>query len=681
LRDGAKPGKGRSQRKPSPAVVGALRRGIGLQQSGRIDEARAVYEEILRQDPGQGDTLYLLGFLAYQAGDFEKAVAYLQRAATALGPHPATLHTLGASLQALGRLDEAIESYSRVIRVRPDHADALINRGLALQVLHRHAEALADYDAAARLRPTDARVWLIRGKALTALLDYKKALASFDRAIRCDAGNVQAHVGRGDALRHLKRFAEALEAYETARACDPDLPLLTGIALYTRMHLCDWQDFPSRREELVAAVRAGKPACTPFTLLSLVDDPALHLQAAERCAQNLAVEEPGLPHRQLNDRLRIGFYSADLFDHATARLIVELIEALDRDRVEPIAFSFHPPGDTPLARRIAAAFDQFIDVSALSDAQLVAQSRSMGVDIAVDLKGDTDRARPRLFAMRCAPLQVAYLGYPGSFAVGGIDYVLADAVVIPDGAEAHFTEQVIRLPQCYQPNDSQRVRPGHAGSRADHGLPDDAVVFCCFNEPRKILPELFSTWMAILREVTGSVLWLLEGPPGSADNLRAAAEAEGVDPRRIVFAPFAPYPDHLSRYTLADLFLDTFPYNAHTTASDALWAGLPVVTRAGRSFASRVGASLLTTLGMPGLITGSDAAYRALAIELAGDTQRLRLLRQELAGLRDASPLFSGKILARHVETALGAIAERYGRVLPAAALGVNADGSYCFAD
>ncbi|MEQ8262500.1 tetratricopeptide repeat protein [Pseudohaliea sp.] len=679
MRDGAKPGKGRSPRKPGPAVVRALRRGIALQQGGRIDEARAVYEEILREDPGQGDSLYLLGFLAYQAGDFEKAVGYLQRAATALGPHPATLHTLGASLQALGRLAEAIESYSNVLRVRPDYADALINRGLALQALHRHAEALADYDSAARLRPTDARVWTSRGKVLTSLLDYKKALASFDRAIRCDAGNVQAHIGRGDAQRHLKRYAEAVEAYDAARARDPDFPLLAGAALYTRMHLCDWQDFPARRDELVAAVRAGKPACTPFALLSLVDDPALHLQAAERYAQGLAFKEQALPRRQLNDRLRIGFYSADLFEHATARLMVELIEGLDRDKVEPIAFSFHPAGDTPLGRRIAAAFDQFIDVSAQSDEQVVAQSRSMEIDIAVDLKGDTDRARPRLFARRCAPLQLAYLGYPGSFAVGGIDYVLADAVVIPEGAEAHFTEQVIRLPQCYQPNDSQRVRAGHAGSRADHGLPDNAVVFCCFNEPRKILPELFSAWMAILREVTGSVLWLLEGPPGSADNLRAAAEAEGVDSRRIVFAPFAPYPDHLSRYTLADLFLDTFPYNAHTTASDALWAGLPLVTRAGQSFASRVGASLLTTLGMPELITESDAAYRALAIELARDAARRRALRDELAALRESSPLFSGSTLARPVETAFRAIAQRYAAGEPAGALTIAADGSASF--
>jgi len=679
LRDGAKPGKGRSQRKPDPAVVGSLRSGIALQQRGRIDEAKAVYEEILRQDPGQGDTLYLLGFLAYQAGDFEKAVGYLQRAASALGPHPATLNTLGASLQALGRLDEAVESYSSAIRIKPDNADALINRGLALQALHRNSEALADYDRAARLRPTDSRVWTSRGKVLGRLLDHKKALASFDRAIRCDAGNVQALIGRGDILRHLKRYAEALDAYEAAREYDPDFPLLAGTALYTRMQLCDWHDFASRRDELVAAIKAGKPACAPYALLFLVDDPALHLQAAERYAQGLAFEEQALPRRQLNDRLRIGFYSADLFDHATARLIVELIESLDRDLVEPIAFSFHPAGDSPLAQRIAAAFDRFIDASALSDEQVVARSRSMGIDIAIDLKGRTDRARPRLFAMRCAPLQVAYLGYPGTFAVGGIDYVLADAVVIPNGAEAHFTEQVIRLPQCYQPNDSQRYRPGQAGSRADHGLPDDALVFCCFNEPRKILPELFSTWMAILREVTGSVLWLLEGPPGSGDNLRAAAEAEGVDPRRIVFAPFAPYPDHLSRYTLADLFLDTFPCNAHTTASDALWAGLPVVTRAGQSFASRVGASLLTTLGMPELIVEDETAYQSLAIDLAQDPAHRRVLRDKLAASRDSSPLFSGSALARPVEVAFRAIADRYKAGKPAAALNIAADGSASF--
>ena len=642
------------------ALAPELRQGLALQQRGLIQEAKTVYETYLRKNTGDGDAYHLLGLLHFQARDFENAVTHLGRAAAKLRRNPACFNTLGAAMQSLGRHGDAIEQYSTALHLKPDYADALDNRALALQVLSRHTDALADFDRSARLRPLDAEVWLNRGLSLTALRRLDEALESFDRAIQINPEHAKAHFERGNVYGARKRFEAAREAYDAALRLDPTIATLKGAAMHTRMHLCDWEDFEKRRDDLVTAVREGEKAVgNSWELLSLVDDPECHKIAADSFFVSGSRSGPSLRQRADGSPLRIAYYSADFNDHATSRLMVELIECHDRDRFEVVGVSFVASDATPMAQRMAAAFDEFIDVSRKTDQEVVDWSRARGIDIAIDLKGNTAWARPRLFALGCAPIQVAYLGYPGTFAAGGIAYVLADEVVIPPGSERHFTEQVVRLPQCYQPNDSKRSRVGTTATRETQGLPDAAVVFASMNNPYKILPNVFALWMDILRAVDGSVLWLLSANEATEKNLLAAASAAGIGVERILFAPPLPLEEHMERYALADLVLDTWPYNGHTTGSDALWAGVPVLTRTGHSFASRVGASLLTTLGLPELICESDEAYRDLAITLGKDDERRAALRARVAELRERTPLFRSAPLARYIEAAYRAMIER----------------------
>lgn len=655
----------------------ALKKGLVLHQQGRVEQAKAIYEDVLRRSPRNGDALHLLGLLAFQANDFAAAAALLQRATAQLKDQPACFNTLGAALHRLNRLEEATTQYTKALRLKEDYLDVLENRARAFQSLGRHQEAYEDYDRATQLNSGNPKLWTERGNTLGRLSRHDEAIASFDRALKLQPSLGAAHFGRAASLRKQKRFQEAVNAYDSAEQFDSSINYLLGLAFHTRMQACDWRDFHERRRQLAEAVKNRGKVCDPWVLLSLIDDPALQNIAADNYAKSLTPPESRLRHRRLNDRIRVGYYSGDLFDHPTTRLIVEMIEAHDRDRLEVIAFSFFPPSDTPLGQRIHAAFDKFVDVTTMNDSAVVALSRSMGIDIAVDLKGDTADARPGLFSRRCAPIQVAYLGFPGTFACGGIDYVLADRIVVPDGEDRHFSEKVLRLPQCYQPNDSQRRRVEQPETqREDHGLPDKAIVFCCLNSPYKILPDRFATWMAILKDVENSVLWLLEGTGDTTENLEEEAAAVGIDPERIIFAPNLPADEHMARYPLADLFLDTSPYNAHTTASDALWAGVPLITLAGKSFASRVAASILTTLGMHELITESETEYRDLAIALGKDRTRLKELRERIAQCRDESSLFRGKALAQHVDAAFSAIANLYNDGLPPCPMDIRGDGT-----
>jgi len=685
-RSGAPDSKARRKRRetgrPVPAQLPQdLARGLALHQRGQLEEARTLFERAVRARPRDGTALHLLGLLQFQTGETDRAIASLEGALRHIGNDIACLNTLGAALHKQRRYGEAVKHYTRSLEADPTYADALENRGRAFLALHAYHEAQEDFQAYLGMRPQAPSAWCHYGVALGALGQDERALQAFERATQLNPAYARAFYERANLLADRDRYAEAIVAYDRAQGLKPDQAYLAGLSLHARMKLCDWRDFPARRAALRAAILDGRRACHPGIALSVLDDPEVHRAAADLYSSTFASRQESVPRRRLTGRLRIGYFSSDFHDHATTRLIVEMIESHDRDAVEVIGFSFGERSDAPLGQRIGNAFDAFHDVRTLGDDEVVAKARGMNLDIAIDLKGNTAGARPRLFALRCAPLQVAYLGYPGTFSATAIDYALADDVVIPRGAEAHFSERVIRLPRCYQPNDSQRPRPDRSQDRAAHGLPGDAVVYCSMNSPYKTLPEVFDIWMRILLAVEGSVLWLLEGSPGTRDNLCREAQQRGVDSERLVFAPYAPPAEHLKRYVNADVFLDTWPYNGHTTASDALWAGLPIVTRAGRSFASRVAASLLTTLSVPELITSSAEAYEALAISLGTDRTRREGLRERILTARDASPLFCGADIARHVETAFHAIAQRYNDGLPPGDVEVFAQGDVAWSE
>jgi len=403
-------------------------------------------------------------------------------------------------------------------------------------------------------------------------------------------------------------------------------------------------------------------------LLSLLDDPALQKLAAQIYSDAKFPRSPTLgpiPRRGASDKIRIGYYSADFHRHATSHLMAELLEAHNAARFELYGFSFGPDQQDDMRQRISATFDKFVDVRGMSDRHVARLSRECGIDIAVDLKGYTQDARTGMFAEGCAPIQVQYLGYPGTMGADYMDYVVADRTVIPPDSQSDYMEKIVWLPHSYQANDSKRKISSRVFTRQEVGLPASGFVFCCLNNNYKILPETFDSWMRILVGVNGSVLWLLENNPLAAANLRKEAAARGMDAGRLIFAGRLPMDEHLARQRLADLFLDTLPCNAHTTASDALWAGLPVLTCMGKSFASRVAASLLNAVGLPGLITSSRKDYEALAIDLASHPAKLAGFRKALEDNRTAAPLFDGKLTARHLEAGYEAIYARYQSGLP----------------
>jgi predicted O-linked N-acetylglucosamine transferase (SPINDLY family) len=569
----------------------------------------------------------------------------------------------GNALNDLKRHEEALFSHDRAIELKPDFAEAWSNRGNALSDLKRHKEALSSYEQSIKLKPDYAKAWTNRGNTLSDLNRHEEALASHKRAIELAPDYAEAWSNRGNALRDLKRYEEALASYRRAVELKPDGEFWLGNLVGMQLKLCDWGSLERRRRVLEEALFNGNRVSNPFTMLGLFDDPLLQ----KRCSEIFAKDKFGRPSqlgiiagRPRQERIRIGYFSMDFRDHPVSNLVAELIEIHDRRDFEIYGFSFGPDTQDPVRRRLERAFDRFLDVKHLSDQEIASLSRQLEIDIAIDLGGYTQDSRPQIFAERVAPIQINYLGYPGTMGTEHMDYLIADPTLIPENSKQAYSEKVIYLPNSYQANDSTRKISNQLLKRTDVGLPESEFIFCCFNNNWKILPDTFDSWMQILRSVDGSVLWLLEDNGTAAKNLRKEAANRDVDPDRLVFAKRIPRVQHLARSKLADLFLDTFPYTAHTTGSDALWAGVPVLTLKGQSFAARVAASLLTNVGVPELITHNKEEYCSLAIELALNEEKLNTIRIKLDHNRTITPLFNTRCFAQHVESGLRMVYERY---------------------
>ena len=616
-------------------------------------EALAHYARAIALNPAYADAYSNRGALLQEMGQWEAALADYD---LALQHNPRLAEgwsNRGAVLRYLKRLEEAVASCDRALALAPDFAAAHNNRGAALHELKQHEDALASYGRAIALQPSYADAYNNRGALLRDMRQLDAALADFAKAVELQPGSADAYLNRAPALRDLKRLDEALASYGQALEINPGGDYLAGYYLHTKMMLCDWSGLDEAIAACVTQIKAGRPVITPFPLLGLVDDPGLQKMAAQNyTAAKWPRSTEAVSWRAPGQKIRIGYYSADFHDHATSYLIAELLERHDAARFALIGFSFGPAKDDTMRRRIEAAFDVFVDVQTRSDRQIALLSREYGIDIAVDLKGHTQDSRPGIFAQGCAPIQVQYLGYPGTMGADYMDYLIGDAIVTPASRDSDYVEKLVRLPHSYQANDSQREISPRIFTRQEMGLPQSGFVFCCFNNNYKILPAVFARWMRILKAVEGSVLWLLADHPLAAENLRAQAAAQGVAAQRLVFAGRLPLAEHLARQTLADLVLDTLPYNAHTTASDALWAGVPVLTCMGKAFAGRVAASLLQAVDLPELITDSAEEYESLAIALAQGNAKLAVLRAKLAQSRLSAPLFNARLLARHMEAA-----------------------------
>jgi predicted O-linked N-acetylglucosamine transferase (SPINDLY family) len=675
-----------------------VRRALHVHQQGQFEVAREIYEGVLKDHPGHFDALFLLGTLSAQTGRYQDAVNLLDLA-IAIDPNAAqTWNNRGNALQELKRPQEALDSFDRAVALQPEYVEAWNNRGNALKDLRRLEQALASYDHALLLRPDFAEAHMNRGNVLRNLRCPGEALRSYERALRLKPHYAEAHLNHGNAMKDLQRLDEALVSYGRALRARPDYaeafgnrgnilaemkrmqealasyneamtldPQCQGAAeglLYTRMKICDWSGFTASLTRLEQAIQTAKRVISPFPLLALLDCPDLHRRAASEFVQaNFPRVHPYIAPttRTTSENIRIGYFSSDFRNHAVGRLMVELLEAHDKSRFEIFGISFGSGTADDVQLRVAAACDRYFDVRDKSDHEIARACRAAGIDIAIDLNGHTKDARTGIFAQGCAPIQVNYLGYPGTMGADYFDYIIADATVIPKDQQIFYTEKVVYLPNSYLINHSGRRVPQRAFTRQEFGLPESGFVFCCFNNNYKITPSTFKAWMAILQAVPGSVLWLFEDNAAVAKNLRREAGTQGIEDHRLVFAGFMPsHDEHLGRYTLADLFLDTSPYNAHATATDALWAGLPVLTRVGRSFAGRVAASVLKALDLPELVVQTDAAYQDKAVDLARDTTGLAAIRSRLARNRNSCALFDAQAFARHIECAYSAMYTRH---------------------
>jgi len=663
-----------------------LQQGVAHLQAGRADEAERLFGEILQGDPTQGYANSMMGTLRLQQDRAAEALPFFAAALTRLSD-PGTLVNYGLALDRAGRREEALSAFDQALGLNPGLFAAHYNRGNALFGLERHddaaaafgqalaldpgfagarqnraealrrlgrlPEALADLDWLVSLQPGGSDALFSRACVLRDLGRRDASLADFERLAALQPDNAGAQLGRAALLFEMRRMREALAGFQAFARLRPGDPQAVGGIAAAAGAICDWDSFAAIETQLDACIRQGSRCLPVNDLLGMRDDPVLLLKAAQNAfAELVAVPPPplwqGTPYR--HERIRLTYVSTDFRQHALALLLTGLIERHDRARFEVTAIAMGPDDGSAVRARLAAAFDRFIPLPGFEPEKAARLVRELETDIAIDCNGQSPNSLQRLFSHRPAPVQVNYLGTPGTMGADCWDYALADATALPFSDQPFFSEKIVHLPDCYQANAARPL--GETPTRAEAGLPENGFVFACFNYGWKIKPPVFDVWMRLLRAVPQSVLWLLEVDDDTSANLKAQAARRGVEPARLVFAPNLPLEQHLARHRLAGLFLDTLCYNAHTTGSDALWVGLPLITCPGRSFASRVGASLLRAAGLPELVTASLDDYEALALALARDPARLESLRRRLVENRDRCALFDFDGHRRAIEAA-----------------------------
>jgi predicted O-linked N-acetylglucosamine transferase (SPINDLY family) len=672
--------------------------GVALQDQGKLDEAVACYRRALELKPDYAKAHANLGNLLKEQGKSEAAIACYRRALE-LKPDYAEVHySLGCAFQGQGRPDEAVVCYRRALELKPGYAEAYNNLGIVMQDQGKLDEAIACYRRALERKPEYAEAHYNLGIALKNHERLDEAAACYHRALRLKPDYVEAYNNLGNILKSQERLDEAAACYRRALELRPDFAEAHGnlglvladqrnmdeaVACYRRafelkpgsaavmvqlahglQHLCLWNELAELSRRAIESLEreatgSWDDALSPIALLAL--PVATTARQQQRCAERWVsqIVKPARwwtpndrPPPRVGERITLGYLSSDFQSHAVAHQIAELFEKHDRSRFAVHAYSCGADDGSPMRRRLAAAFDRFVDLQHVSPFDSARQIRDDRVDILIDLMGYTRHSRPQIAALRPAPVQVSYLGYPATMGASFIDYLVADAFIVPADQQPYFTERLVHLPGCFLVSDGRRAISPRTPSRAECSLPERGLVFCSFNNNCKITQAVFDVWMRLLLAVPDSVLWLLEATRGAAGNLRREAQARGVAAERLVFGAMLPPEEHLARYRLVDLFLDTFPYNAHTTASDALRVGVPVLTLAGETFVSRVAGSLLHTLGLPELVTDSLEEYEAMALRLARNADLLDEMRARLAANRETSHLFDAEQFARNIERA-----------------------------
>ena len=670
--------------------------GNALHSARRLDEALSSYSRATALKPDFLEALFNKTLVLQQLGRHEEALRACEQALRLQPNFVNALLTRALLLAALRRHAEALAAYDDCLQRLPAHGETLNNRGVLLLDMDRLEEALASFDRAAQLAERPPGVISNRGVALLRLGRLEEAERAFAHAVGLEPDNYEAHFNRANALRKLQRREEALQCFDAALAVRPDsndaflgraetlaelgrysdaagcliklssvVPqkdYALGLRVYLQSVLCNWEGYQTNVQQLVKAVKAGRRAAFPFSFLSVSDSAIAQL----RCARTFVnASYPGATsalHRGESyghDKIRVAYLSGDFRDHPVSTLLAGVVERHDRERFESVAISLRPAEDSPMGRRMQAAFDHFIAADKLGTAEIATLIREREIDILVDLMGFTSGCKTEVLALRPAPVQVSWLGFPGTMGAGYIDYTLADSWVVPRERLADYGEKIVWMPGCFQPNDRQRPMAPTPVDRREHSLPETGIVFCSFNNQYKLTPEMFAVWMRILREVSDSVLWVFVDEAAAAENLRNEATRHGVAAERLVFAPRASYPDHLARLRCADLFLDTFPFNGGASTSDALWAGLPVLTLTGEALAARMAGSLLRAVGIPELVSDNIEDYANTAITLARTPGAFAALRARLTEQRETAALFDSARFARHLERAFTFMRDR----------------------
>lgn len=637
--------------------VNILQLAILHHQAGRLSEAQRLYEALLHADPNDVNALHLLGVLFNARKQYEVGISYIRRAIALAPTMTEAYYNLGNALSKIEQLDEAVATYNVVTTANPDHKNAWLNKGDAFRLMQNMAAAEHCYRRALQLDPENHHLYVRLGSVLRAKNQWQEASTAYLRALEISPTSGDANYNLGNILTDAKCHEQALKYYRRAASGGINNPRVLGSILACLTQICSWDDelmrpsaWPSLKDQVLP----------PFTTLVLPFSAQEQLNFARNFVEHIigltltprSVDMPSPAKHAGNRKIRVGYLSADFHRHATAYLIAELFEVHDRKRFEIVGISCGIDDQSPVRKRLIESFDLFLDVAGDDDATAAKRIAAADIDILVDLKGHTQDARIGLLMRRPAPIIVSYLGFPGTMGTQVVDYILADAVVLPFADQAYYDEKIVHLPNCYQVNDSVLEVSSTPTTRDQHGLPADAFVFCCLNGSHKITLEIFDAWMVVLAAVPDSVLWLYHDNDSAVHNLQRAASAHGIDPARLVFAPKLAHNQHLERYVHADLFLDTSPYNAHTTGSDALRAHVPILTVRGSTFASRVAQSLLYAVGVPELVTENLSAYTEAAIRLAGDHSELRQFRQRIAeGVRSGT-LFDTRRFAKGIEAA-----------------------------
>jgi len=635
---------------------------------GDPDQALKHYLNVSRTNPNDLQILIQIAICNGLMDQNEHALRALEKVLKIDPNIPDAWYYSAIGLGKLNRDTEALLAYEKTLALDPNHISAWIGMGVTLIKKEKLENAINCFDRALKINPQDILSYYNKGIIYGKLNRPKSALSCYEKCLELNPQFLNALFNKGAILAGLKDYSSASLCFENLLEMNPDHEYLLGNLIHSRMQLASWDGMDILLERLIKSVREDKKVTSPFFALSAFDDPDLHKKVAVSWIENWFPEAPYTKsaHTQKKEKIKIGYFSPDFRAHPVSYLTAELFELHDRNEFEILAFSLMPTDEEDnLNKRLLEGFDRFINVDTSSGYEIAAMAREIGIDIAIDLGGHTENSKTTIFANRAAPIQVAYLGYPGTIGANYIDYVISDGVVTPQDAIDSFTEKIIFMPNCFQVSDRKRKMSEKIISKKDFGLPDIGFIYCCFNNIYKITPEVFDSWMRILNNVDGSVLWLYAPNLTAAENFKAYAIRRSIDPARLIFGGMLPHPDYLARYKLADIFLDTFPYNAGTTANDALWTGLPLITRIGSSMASRMAASMLTTLEMPELIAESLEAYEAIAIEFGKNPESLRQIKEKLHEKVLSSPLFDTPLFTSNLERAFKQIHARHHLGLP----------------